>query len=356
MSFLSCNGAVRIDEHFREFDVTTKTWTGGAGDFSANGNWSDNQPPQANDTGVFSSGTIQIGSITIAPLTTLLIGNGDYTVPLHVQLTDSTVDGLFHAVSGGANGDSEDYDIGGTVTLDGTIAASQDYGLLDINDLTAVPGTLVVGSGGTISSSTGAIAGNAADLNISVGTLVNNGLVAMTDAYGNVTSGTVTGSGFFTLAGSGDAIGLSFMHGVGNGITVQFAPATAAELVLPDPTDFAGTIAGLDQIDDIQFNNIQADAAVLSGGILTVTDAGSLVAAIKVAGAYPNGFTVNHTAFYGNPDANSSYIRAVACFSPVARVSARQPAKSRSNNFGAEIQSFPRSAARFASSGSASAG
>jgi collagen type I alpha len=77
---------------------------------------------------------------------------------------------------------------------------------------------------------------------------------------------------------------------------------------------------GLAQLEDIQLNNIQADAAVLSGGTMTITNGGSPVAAIAVAGTYPGGFTVNHTAFYGNTDAASSFIRAVACFAAGTRI------------------------------------
>ncbi len=299
--------------------MTTKTWTGGTGNYAVGTNWSDGKAPLAGDTGIFAAGTIQLGASELAPSTTLLISNGDYQTELHLELSGSTLDGSIHtdAVAGG-NGDAEAYDIGGTVTLNGEIAGAQQYGLIDFNDL-AGPGTLVVSSSGVISSAS-------ADLNLGVSTLVDNGDIRVFNAFAYVSSETVTGTGTFTLTRQPvgavpNTNSVSFAHGVGSGVTVAFGGNAGGdgELILSDPTEFAATITGFTADTDIELNGIQADAATLDNGKLVVSNAGVTVASLSLVGSFA-GFTVDHTSRFGGTDTFDSFIRAVACFAAGTRI------------------------------------
>ena len=296
--------------------AVTKTWNGGAGDFTAGANWSDGVAPDPGDTGIVVNGTLNVDHATIGPLTTIKMSNGDYTTPVHVVFTDATIGGGFLAngAKSPSQGDSESYEFAGTSTLSGLIAGSQPYGVIDIKDASSTPASLIVTRDGQISSTY-------ADLNIAVSTLDLEGKALLLGAFGYVSSSTITGTGTFLI---GTTSTFSFDHGVGSGITVSFngnGTKAGAMLELSDPAHFEATIAGFAPGYLIDLNNILADRATFSGGVLKVTLAGAPVASLHMTGDFTHGFTVNDINGFGFPEPGSSFIHAnVACFAAGTRI------------------------------------
>lgn len=216
-----------------------------------------------------------------------LVGTA-YVGTLHSQVSAAQTGTL--AVSGGGTIQigTELSLLNGEVTLDAT-------SFLEIGSAhTAAAGTLTVDAGGRITGGTvtagallnrGTITGA-----ILQGALVNNGLLQASTIDGVVNNGTIMDGTIAHVTGAGKVeVGTALGIGTGVGGTVTFLNAIGT-LTLSDPGS-SPVIAGFVKGDTIDVTGVTADAAsyVPGGrgvGTLTLTNSGTTVAALALAGNF----------------------------------------------------------------------
>ncbi len=232
-------------------------------------------------SGLYEAGTIDItGSLTNA---------GD--------ISDAYF-GVIAATGGVANSGTID-DAGGAVTLGG--------GVTNTDAIIVSAGSLgftgAVGNAGTITDGGGTLGFD--------GPVTNSGLLI--DEAGTLTiAGRLAGSGTIQLA---DHVTLD--GAVAAGQVIDFGSATDATLDLGDPSQFDGTIAGVNGHDIIQLGTAATGASYdATTQVLSVLDGTSLVAAFTIEGGATSlnvgpgalGDAVLTAETIGSPSAMENYI------------------------------------------------
>jgi len=266
----------------------TDTWTGAvSGDWNAEGNWSAGSAPASGTEAVIPGGTPHTPSLSGATL------SGE-TVTL---------------TNGGGQGGSADFS---NVTLGaGTL-------LQDLADDTlpqpaiSLAGTFAVASGATLAAGSGSLMVLHSASAGTPASMVNHGTIAGTGGHLNIdTGGTVVNDGLITASGSGGvgfdfgqftnsmpqetilnagtiqaAGGSLYINGTVHGGLLQFSGA--GEMVFEQQNALAGgaSIAGFGAGDTIDLYLIQADKLSFGNGVLTVTNAGTTVESLPMAGNY----------------------------------------------------------------------
>jgi hypothetical protein len=193
-------------------------------------------------------------------------------------------------------------------------------------------GTFTIGSNAQILSNA---AGALASLDVGTGTtVVLNGTLSAIGAGGLFTlSGDATfDNNGLIVVGNGDTLGVTAaIDGgtgtidVGTGGVVDVSAAVAASqgfvftddtgtLILHQTTGFGATMTGFVIGDAIDLAGIAADGASWLGGELTISNGGTAVGTLKLAGDYAS------TIFNVAGDASGSVVTAVACFAAGTRI------------------------------------
>ena len=270
--------------------MTTKTWDGSDGAFTAAASWSPSGLPGPGDTAVINAGTVGAGGADF----------GGLTVDLN-----------------SANGVGTTLDLEGSVFGAGSrVLAKSDNGVIRINATGTITNAgLISFTGGpvaqfttslinradgppTVLHNTGSIAAIGASPNV-VATgagqvLVNDGAISVWNpsrgAQYAILGPAITGTGTIMLDAYSRA---ELVSDVGAGQTVQFLNKGLGHsaLQLDDAAGFQGTIAGFVASDVITLRNTPFDsfnyAATDAGhGVLRLSYNGDTVASLAFAGSY----------------------------------------------------------------------
>ena len=204
-------------------------------------------------------------------------------------------------------GSGASLDFATTETLDNVTVNIGNSATADVLQASFNGGSLVIGPAATIvSADPGALAtltagsGAALDLDGTLeaiassgtftlgdtgGTFINDGsIIVGNDDTLNATTAITAGAGTGTIdVGTGGVA--DFADAVAAGEALVFTDATGI-LRLHQPISFAATIDSFANGDTIDLAGIAADAAVWSSGTLTISNAGTTVAALSLAGDY----------------------------------------------------------------------
>jgi hypothetical protein len=290
--------SIRVSKRARQ--MTTRTWAGGSGLWTDQTQWTGGVAPLPGDAEVVAAGTVSIpggGSLDAADVllgapvsdaAAVLFASGtSFGSNFTIDSTGNAANATF-AIDGGAGyfGVIDADAAGGTFTIS-TTAKGTSPGELVLLDFAAleVSNTDTIVLDGTVA--------NHASITINDGgTFVNNGTIAQADGVSVVESGgTLTGSGTFEI---GLYSSLYFEAGAAPSAQAVRFTDVGARLFLADPANYTGQISNFQQGDLIDLTATIANAASYdaSTDTLTVTDNGSAVATLDVAGLAGDALTV----------------------------------------------------------------
>ena len=253
-----------------------RTWSGGTGDWYDDANWTTqgtvypNSHPLPGDVVQIGSGTAEIRNDLLdhGPLDNAIIRLGGTST---LDLTDVDL-GAYLSVTTTGTADQSTIRLHGTSTLTGSLSAAAQNGRFTLD---ARDAHLTIAAFGTITDSTESSA-------LIEGTLTNDGQIVV-DGSTALQGATIDGSGVIALGGT-----LSVGSGsIAATQQIDFTRGDATLIVAPGAT-VAAQIEGFVAGDRIDLQGVTADAAIFDpdSGVLSVTNAGTVVATLAFAGTY----------------------------------------------------------------------
>ena len=280
--------------------MANRIWAGGTGLWTDATQWIGDMAPIPGDSEVVDSGTVTFPSGGSFDAATIALGSALVGAPATFIASGTAFGSNFTIDSSGADGDAA-LVVNGGVGDFGTINASAPGGLFTIatNAQGTSPGVLVLldfaqlnVTGGDTVILDGAVANHGTITIGSGGTFANNGTVAQSSGAFEVESGGIlAGSGVFTI---GLYSSLYFQAGSApSSQAVRFSDV-GGRLLLATPSNYTGLVSNFQQGDLIDLTATVADAATYDAttDTLTVTEAGAVVATLKVQGPASGAMTV----------------------------------------------------------------
>ncbi len=279
--------------------MATRSWLGGSGSWFTAADWSGNAVPQPDDAVIIATGTVNAEATTAlagdmfdaeavslggaTAVATLAAISSAFGERFSVTSNGLALEAAFVAVGAvGYSGQITANASGGTFALSATQANGSQAGDFELLD-----GGIITVLGGDDLVTTGRISNHGTILVGSGGTLTDDGLIAQSDAVTHLESGgTLLGTGSIAI-GLYSSLYLDAGSSVG-ALGIGFA-AAGGRLLLGSPTLYSGSITGFAVGDLIDLTATTADYASYSAGtgVLTVRSGGALgsvVATLNLAG------------------------------------------------------------------------
>lgn len=253
----------------------SRTWFGGTGSWYDTAHWSTagtvypNSYPLAGDIVQIGGGTAEVSNDLAPPgpldnATIRLLGTSV------LDVTDLDL-GAYLTITTAGTADQSTLRLHGTSTLTGSLTAAAQNGAFTLD---ARDGHLTVAATGTITDTTESSA-------ILEGVITNDGQIVI-DGQTTQQSGTIDGSGVIALGGT-----LVLYGSVAATQQLDFTRGNARLTIAPGAR-VAGSIEGFSAGDTIDLAGVTADAAVFDpdSGLLSISNAGTVVATLHLAGVY----------------------------------------------------------------------
>ena len=292
---------------------TTETWTGAvSSDWNTGGNWSGGVVPASGDTVNIPGGTPNQASLSNATLTgeaiALNLGGGSGPTLNFTNVTLGAGTTLTDTVPNIDPGPL--LQLAGTLTIAAGAALSDPAGLFVLHTAPGAPPAVVVNHG-TISA-------NGGHLNIDTGgSAVNDGLI-IASGSGGVGFDLTLHPGMAppeTILNSGTleaANGVLNLDGTVNGGTVLFSGPGGLVLEQPNALTNGATIVGFGPNDSITLDQVTASGLSFDGGTLTVSNNGTVVESLPMAGSY----TSANFSMVFQPSSQPSWVISYVATSP----------------------------------------